>query len=181
MGVVDAFGQNAQFPGFAMRLQKGFGPIVCLGSVERQVFLAAKGDSVTIVAFLTALFATIETVVHVAMTIVITNVHYSFFFFFFSYLFFSILFFTWIGLDQDKKLEHTKETAKQSSFWTLLLYSISKISLVFRIQGCVLFWPLAKTVFAVLYIISRVFVLLSIFALADLTLFFSLCCICFAQ
>ena len=127
--------------------QKGFGPIVCLGSVERQVFLAAKGDSVTIVAFLTALFATIETVVHVAMTIVITNVHYSFFSFFLSLFF---LFFTWIGSGQ--KLEHTKETAKQSSFWTLL-YSISKISLVFRIQGCVLFWPLAKTVFAVLYII----------------------------
>jgi hypothetical protein len=84
-----------------MRLQKGFGLIVCLGSVERQVFLAAKGDSVTIVAFLTALFATIETVVHVAMTIVITNVHYSFFSFF-PYLFFSFLFFTWIGLDQDK-------------------------------------------------------------------------------
>ena len=121
---------------------------MCLGSVERQVFLAAKGDSVTIVAFLTALFATIETVVHVAMTIVITNVHYSFFSFFFLSLF--SLFFTWIGSGQ--KLEHTKETAKQSSFWTLL-YSISKISLVFRIQGCVLFWPLAKTVFAVLYII----------------------------
>ena len=143
------------------------------------MFLAAKGDSVTIVAFLTALFATIETVVHVAMTIVITNVHYSFFFFFFlSLFFFSFLYLDWIGSGQ--KLEHTKETAKQSSFWTLL-YSISKISLVFRIQGCVLFWPLAKTVFAVLYIISRVFVLLSIFALADLTLFFSLCCICFAQ
>ena len=124
-----------------MRLQKGFGPIVCLGSVERQVFLAAKGDSVTIVAFLTALFATIETVVHVAMTIVITNVHYSFFSFF-SYLFFSFLYLDWIGSGQ--KLEHTTETAKQSSFWTLL-YSISKISLVFRIQGCVLFWPLAKT------------------------------------
>ena len=136
-----------------MRVQKGFGPIVCLGSVERQVFLAAKGDSVTIVAFLTALFATIETVVHVAMTIVITNVHYSFFFLFFflSLFFYSFLYLDWIGSGQ--KLEHTKETAKQSSFWTLLLYSISKISLVFRIQGCVLFWPLAKTVFAVLYII----------------------------
>ena len=121
--------------------QIGLGPIVCLGSVERQVFLAAKGDSVTIVAFLTALFATIETVVHVAMTIVITNVHYSFFSFF-PISFFSFLYLDWIGSGQ--KLEHTKETAKQSSFWTLL-YSISKISLVFRIQGCVLFWPLAKT------------------------------------
>ena len=79
-----------------MRLQKGFGPIVCLGSVERQVFLAAKGDSVTIVAFLTALFATIETVVHVAMTIVITNVHYSFFSLFFLSLLF---FFSLLGLD----------------------------------------------------------------------------------
>jgi hypothetical protein len=78
--------------------QKYFGPIVCLGSVERQVFLAAKGDSVTIVAFLTALFATIETVVHVAMTIVITNVHYSFFFFFPIpfFLFFSLLGLDWI-------------------------------------------------------------------------------------
>ena len=123
---------------------------MCLGSVERQVFLAAKGDSVTIVAFLTALFATIETVVHVAMTIVITNVHYSFFSFF-PISFFSFLYSDWIGSGQ--KLEHTKETAKQSSFWTLL-YSISKISLVFRIQGCVLFWPLAKTWCSlVLYII----------------------------
>ena len=82
--------------GLCMRLQKGFGPIVCLGSVERQVFLAAKGDSVTIVAFLTALFATIETVVHVAMTIVITNVHYSFFSFFLSLFFFSLLGLDWI-------------------------------------------------------------------------------------
>ena len=71
---------------------------MCLGSVERQVFLAAKGDSVTIVAFLTALFATIETVVHVAMTIVITNVHYSSFSFFpiSFFLFFSLLGLDWI-------------------------------------------------------------------------------------
>ena len=91
-----------------MRVQKGFGPIVCLGSVERQVFLAAKGDSVTIVAFLTALFATIETVVHVAMTIVITNVHYSFFFFFFYYLF-SFLYLDWIGSGQ-KTRAHQRDS-----------------------------------------------------------------------
>ena len=93
-----------------MRVQKGFGPIVCLGSVERQVFLAAKGDSVTIVAFLTALFATIETVVHVAMTIVITNVHYSFFFFFFLSLFFySFLYLDWIGSGQ-KTRAHQRDS-----------------------------------------------------------------------
>ena len=61
------------------------------------MFLAAKGDSVTIVAFLTALFATIETVVHVAMTIVITNVHFSFLFFPISlFFFFSLLGLDWI-------------------------------------------------------------------------------------
>ena len=79
-----------------------------------------------------------------------SNHRCSLFFSFFPISFFSFLYLDWIGSGQ--KLEHTKETAKQSSFWTLL-YSISKISLVFRIQGCVLFWPLAKTVFAVLYII----------------------------
>ena len=79
------------------------------------------------------------------------SLFFLFLFFFLSLFFYSFLYLDWIGSGQ--KLEHTKETAKQSSFWTLLLYSISKISLVFRIQGCVLFWPLAKTVFAVLYII----------------------------